>query len=133
MRCFSFFYVAYTQANEKKAKTITLPNGDVIWDLNGEWDAWVENYGLWSQYGSYPSSRKITQKGTSFEVIRTTSDPWNPVGSIAFKGELDKNGSVKGTAPTNLGPVHMKGQLTENGNKMIIDDGEKTRNIYTRK
>ena len=129
-----FLLVAHGQMPEKGAKnTMTLPNGDVIWDLNGEWDAWVENYGSWSRFGSYPSVRKITQKGNSIEVIRIKSDPWNKEGSIAFVGELDKKGSINGTAPTNLGSIEMKGQVIENGNKIVIDDGEKAKATFTRK
>jgi hypothetical protein len=33
-------------------KTITLPNGEVVLDLNGEWDVFVENYGKSISYGS---------------------------------------------------------------------------------
>ncbi len=35
-------------------KTITLPSGEVVWDLNGEWDVLIENYGDKAAYGSYP-------------------------------------------------------------------------------
>ena len=35
-------------------KTITLPSGEVVCDLNGEWDAFVENYGPSISSGSYP-------------------------------------------------------------------------------
>jgi hypothetical protein len=129
-----FLLVAHGQMLEKGTKnTMTLPNGDVIWDLNGEWDAKVENYGSWSGYGSYSSGRKITQKGNSIEVIRITSDPWNKAGSIALVGELDKQGSIKGTAPTYYGSLDMKGQVIENGNKIVIDDGEKAKATFTRK
>ncbi|MDK0748911.1 hypothetical protein P7A58_15455, partial [Clostridium perfringens] len=44
-------------------KTITLPSGEAVWDLNGEWDVRVENYGDWAAYGSYPQIWKITQTG----------------------------------------------------------------------
>ncbi len=55
-----FVSTLYGQGSKK---TITLPNGEVIWDLNGEWDVRVENYGVWATSGSYPQIWKITQKG----------------------------------------------------------------------
>jgi hypothetical protein len=127
-------YASYAQMPEKGSKnTITLPNGDVIWDLNGEWDCWVENYGPWSQYGSYPQILKITQQGGSFVGIRTIEQPWMPKGSEAIRGELDKSGFRKVQIMTGLGPLDAKGQILEDGNKVIIDDGEKDRKTLTRK
>lgn len=36
----AFLYTAQAQTGEKKwKKTITLPNGDVVLDMTGEWDA----------------------------------------------------------------------------------------------
>jgi|GEM_PF-214627 len=114
-------------------KTITLPNGEVIWDLNGEWDVYLENYGPWSQFGNYRVVYKVTQHGSSFVVIRPTGTPWMPPGSEAMRGELDKSGIKKVQLITPIGTLDAKGQIGEDGNKMIIDDGEKTRATYTRK
>jgi hypothetical protein len=114
-------------------KTITLPNGEVVWDLNGEWDVYIENYGPWNQYGSYPQIVKITQTGSSFVGIRIIDDPWNPKGREAIRGELDKNGFKKVYLMAGAGPLDSKGKISEDGNKMIIDDGEKARSTYTRK
>ena len=50
--------------------TLTLPNGDVIWDLNGEWDTFTEHLGAWSHLDSYPGMMKITQTGSSLVGIR---------------------------------------------------------------
>ena len=74
-------------------KTITLPSGEVVWDLNGDWDVQVENYGQW--WGSYPQIWKITQTGSSFVAVRMIDDPWNRKGSEAVRGELDKSGFKK--------------------------------------
>ena len=52
-------------------KTITLPSGEVVCDLNGEWDAFVDNYG--TSGGRYPQIDKITQTGSSFVAIRPHS------------------------------------------------------------
>jgi len=39
-------------------KTITLPTGEVVWDLNGEWDTFVENYGAKASAGKYHNSTR---------------------------------------------------------------------------
>jgi hypothetical protein len=115
-------------------KTITLPSGEVVWDLNGEWDAFVENYGPSISSGSYPQIWKITQEESSFVAVRMIDDPWNPKGSQAFKGELDKSGIKKVTVlPTRSGPIEAKGQISDDGNKIIIDDSYKVRLTATRK
>jgi dienelactone hydrolase len=111
-------------------KTITLPSGEVVWDLNGEWDAFVENYG--TSGGSYPQIEKITQTGSSFVAIRMIDDPWNRKGSQSLQGELDKSGIKKVTIFAVSGPEEGKGQISDDGNKIIIDDG-KHRLTLTRK
>ncbi len=130
----SLLYLAYAQTAEKGSKrTITLPNGEVVWDLNGEWDVFIENYGLWSQYGSYPQIVKITQEGGAFVGIRMIDDSWNPKGRESIRGELDKSGFKKVQIMSGVGPLDSKGQISEDGNKIIIDDGEKARHTLTRK
>ena len=45
--------------------TVTLSNGEVIYDLQGEWDSFADGYGPWSGYGSYRNIIKIPQTGSS--------------------------------------------------------------------
>lgn len=130
----SLLYVAYAQMAEKGSKkTITLPNGEVVWDLNGEWDSFVEAYGLWSQYGTHRNIIKITQTGSSFVGILMMDDNWYSKGYESIRGELDKSGFKRVDMRTNLGVLDSKGQISEDGNKIIIDDGEKRRMTLTRK
>jgi hypothetical protein len=132
--CFmSLIIFISTLHGQGSKKAITLPSGEVVWDLNGEWDVFIENYGPWSQYGSYPQIVKITQTGSSFVGIRMIEQPWMPKGSEAIRGELDKSGFKKVQIMSGEGPLDAKGQISEDGNKMIIDDGEKARGTYTRK
>jgi hypothetical protein len=116
-------------------KTITLPSGEVVCDLNGEWDAFVENYGKNAFAGSYPQIEKITQTGSSFVAIRMIDDPWNLKGSQSLQGELDKGGIKKVTIFSASGMVvaEAKGQISDDGNKIIIDDGGERRLTLTRK
>jgi hypothetical protein len=114
-------------------KTITLPNGEVVWDLNGEWDAFIELYGSMAAYGSYPQIEKITQTGSSFVAIRMIDD-YNPKGSQSLQGELDKSGIKKVTMLSPLsGASEAKGQISDDGNKIIIDNGSWARWTLTRK
>jgi len=114
-------------------KTITLPSGDVVYDLNGEWDVLNENYGVWREYGSYPNIHKITQTGSSFVGILVMNDRWYSKGWEYIRGELDKNGFKRVEIRTNLGVLDAKGQISEDGNKMLIDDGQKFKMTFTRK
>jgi hypothetical protein len=114
-------------------KTITLPSGEVVCDLNGEWDVFVENYGQMVFAGSYPQIWKITQTGSSFVAIRIIDDRWNQKGTRAVHGEVDKSGIKKVTIHTSMGPLDGKGQILEDWNMMIIDDGEKHRATAVRK
>ena len=89
--------------------------------MNEGWDAFVENYGT---YGvSYPQIEKITQTGSSFVAIRMMNDPWHLKGSQSLQGALDKSGIKKVTIFAASGPTEAKGQISDDGNKIIIDDG----------
>ena len=114
-------------------KTITLPSGEVVCDLNGEWDAIVENYGPSASSNSYPQIEKITQTGSSFVAIRMIDDPWNLKGSQSLQGELDKSGIKKVTILTAHGPLEAKAQISNDGNKIVIDDGKEHRLTLTTK
>jgi hypothetical protein len=114
-------------------KTIRLPDSEVVWDLNGEWDVLVELYGQWSTFGNWKQICMITQGGNSFVGLRMIDDPYNQKGSQMLRGDLDKSGFKKVQIITSRGPLDAKGTISEDGNKMIIDDGEKVRSTYTRK
>jgi hypothetical protein len=116
-------------------KTITLPSGEVVCDLNGEWDVFVENYGPSAFAGNYPQINKITQTGSSFVAIRMIDDPWNLKGSQSLQGEIDKSGIKKVTILGASGALvsEAKGQISDDGNKIIIDDGKEHRLTLTRK
>ncbi len=114
-------------------KTITLPSGEVVWNLNGEWDTFVENFGR--HVDNYPQINKITQTGSSFVSIRMIDDPYNLKGSQSLQGELDKSGikKVTLTGASGMFVSEAKGQISDDGNKIIIDDGVQTRLTLTRK
>ena len=127
-----FAWIGLAQA--QKAKTIKLPNGEEVVDIRGEWDDYVENYGPWSGYGKYTNVLKITLKGNKFYGFRMKSNKYHMAGSMAIRGKLDKNGikEVQLLAGV-LGPIDAKGQISEDGNKIIIDDGQRARLTLMRK
>jgi hypothetical protein len=113
-------------------KTLTLPNGEVVVDLNGEWDVIVENYGKLASWGSYQNIWKITQEGSSFEGFRVTDDKYHKKGSKALKGELDKGG-IKYAYMIRQGATEAKCQISDDGNKIMMDDGIEHKVTLTRK
>jgi hypothetical protein len=124
-----------TLQGQGSKKTITLPSGEVVWDLNGEWDAFIENYGSWYRFDSYSDIFKITQQGSSFVATRTKGDPSlrDQPGSEAVRGDLRKRGFKKVQIISYVGPLDSKGKISVDGNEIVIDDGEKARITLTRK
>jgi hypothetical protein len=59
-----------------------------------------------------------------------------PKGAVSITGELDKNGFKKVRVVTHTAAgtaLDCKGQISEDGNKIIIDGGERIRVTLTRK
>jgi hypothetical protein len=119
-------------------KTITLPSGEVVCDLNGEWDALYENLGAFQWVGNIKDMLKITQQGGSFVGVKMIGSPSVPKDDVSIKGELDKNGIKKvrvvlQTASPYDEVSECKAQISEDGNKIVIDGGERIRVTLTRK
>jgi hypothetical protein len=119
-------------------KTITLPSGEAVCDLNGEWDALYENLGAFQWVGNIKDMLKITQQGGSFVGVKMIGSVYVPKDAVSIKGELDKNG-IKNVRVV-LSPAspydevsECKAQISEDGNKIIIDGGERIRVTLTRK
>ncbi len=121
-------------------KTITLPNGDVVCDLNGEWDALYDHPRL----GKSTDILKMTQRDGSFQGVKLIGGLYVPKNAVSTKGELSKDGIVKVQVVTRIlyfgDPVtekqelrDCKGQISEDGNKITIDCGETIRVTLTRK
>src|SRR4030042_2196492 len=120
--CFiSLIIFMSTLHGQGSKKTITLRNGEVVWDLNGEWDVLIESvYG-----GTTRDVFKITQQGSSFVAIRMMGNPYMPPGSEGARGELDKNGFKKVQIMSGFGLLDSKGQISDDGNKMVIDSNKR--------
>jgi len=134
--CFmSLIIFISTSHGQGSKKTITLPSGEVVCDLNGEWDALYENLGEYTWVGNLKDMVRITQQGGSFVGVKMIGTEWVPKDAVSITGELDKNGFKKVSVV--LTPAYALdckgGQISEDGNKIIIDGGERIRVTLTRK
>jgi hypothetical protein len=57
----------------------------------------------------------------------------NPKGKALVRGELDKSGFKKVQINTRLWERDSKGEISKEGNKMMIDDGVDSKVTLTRK
>jgi len=99
--------------------TVTLPNGEVIYDLSGEWDAIYDVKKVTGKI--YKDIVKITQKGNEFVGIRLIGNAWYPKGSETIKGELEKNGFKSFLASTFYGWIPSEAKIGEKCNKIEIE------------
>ncbi len=137
--CFiSLIIFISTLHGQGSKKTITLSNGEVVCDLNGEWDTLYENLGAYSWVGNLKDMLKITQQGGSFVGVKMIGTDYVPKDAVSIEGELDKNGIKKvrvvlSTASPYDEVSECKAQISEDGNKIIIDCRERIRVTLTRK
>jgi len=138
--CFiSLIIFVSTLHGQGSKKTITLPSGEVVCDLNGEWDALYENLGVYSYIGNLKDILKITQQGDSFVGVKMIGTEYVKKDAVSIKGELDKNGikNVRLVLMTGVKFLDCEGKISEDGNKIIINSSEsgseKIRVTLTRK
>lgn len=137
-----FTSVATAQMAEKGwLNTVTLPGGEVILDMSGEWDMLSEGYGPFSFRPSITDILTITQAGSKFTAVKQIGSQWVPKGAETIKGELDKDGfkmvfhylKVKEWWTGEFVWEPCKWEITENGNNVVLDCGERVKVILTRK
>ena len=117
--------------------------------MNGEWNALIENYSIVAGGGAFINVVKTTQIGSSCPVtgvitypitVRGTLLKDNPLhmpaaaGSEIIRGNLEGNDFEKLDMVSGDGEAFpCKGQIGEDGNKIIIDAPNYARMILTRK
>ena len=127
----TFISIAYSQMEKR---TLTLPSGEVVCDLNGEWNALYEHYGSLQSVGNIKSSLKITQQGNMFVGTSLIATIYTPAGTEKIRGELDKDGIKKARYyRPEIGWTNAKGELSKDCNKIVIDDGQSVKTILERK
>ena len=131
--------LAFAQtAKPATMKTVKLSNGQEVFDISGEWDVLIENYGEFEKFGAYPNVAQITirESDGSFHAIRMKDNPQpgRRAGSFLMVGELDKNGITKLELVLGDGPrIPSTWKISENGNKINVDTPNKVRMTFTRK
>jgi hypothetical protein len=120
-----------------EAQKIPLPSGDTVWNLEGLWDVVVENYGEWERFGTYPNLYVIKQTGNAFSAIRMKDNPPpspGTAGSPSLFGELEKEGFRCIYIIDSGGrPWPSKGQISDEGKKIVIEEGTKARSTLTKR
>ena len=137
-----FASVAIDQTTEKGwEKTVTLPSGEVILDMNGEWDVLDEFYGPFDFHDFTMSEIvTITHKGAKFAAIKQIGSKWVPKGAETIKGELNKDGFKAVYSYTmsllmdgNFVWEECEWKISENGNKIALDCGKRTKRKLTKR
>jgi hypothetical protein len=98
------------------ANTVTLADGNVVYDLNGEWDAVIDN----GSYGISKDIIKITQEGNKFVGIKLIGNQYVGKGEETIRGELEGDGfkSLEGYTAAE-GWVPSDGKILDGGNKIV--------------
>ena len=126
------FVVTFSNADQLKpgmANTVTLADGSVVYDLNGEWDAVIDN----GRFGVSKDIIKITQEGNKIVGIKLIGNEWVGKGKEVIRGVLVGDGfksyysyNVKeGWQPSN-------GKILDGGNKIVEEQEIKSLNITCR-
>ena len=137
----AFISVAIAQKAEKGWKNIvTLPSGEVILDMTGEWDQVDEGYGIFSWFEGSPEILTITQEGNRFTAVKQIGSKWVPKGAETIKGELDKHGFkviysyiASEAMDGSFDWEECKWEISEKGNKVDLDCGERIKTTFTRR
>ena len=136
-----FASVGVSQMSEKGwEKTVTLSSGEVILDMSGEWDDVGRGYGIFSWYKGSPEIVTITQEGNTFTAVKQIGSKWVPAGAETIRGELDKDGFkviysyISSRAMDgSFDWEKCKWEISEKGNKIELDCGERIKRTLTRK
>jgi hypothetical protein len=147
--CLVAFIVCTVSLYAQSAKMIRLPTGEYVYDLNGEWDAIIESYSREVEGVAFLNVVKITQIGNFCPVTGVTTYPITirgillkdnlshmpaVAGSEIFRGKLEGNDFEKLEMISGDGEAFAcKGQIGDNGNKIIIYSPNYARMTLTRK
>ena len=145
MLSFVLFSVIVPLSNAQMAdkgwkNTVTLPSGEVILDMTGDWDQVGEGCGVFSWYKGSPEILTITQKGNAFTAVKQIGSKWVPKCAETIKGELDKHGFkvvysyiASEAMDGSFDWEECKWEISERGNKVDLDCGERIKTTFTRR
>ena len=119
-------------------KTVTLPSGEVVLDMSGEWDTHGEFYGILDFADPVEEVTYFSQEGNTLIGVRQTAPYFGLVCLEAIKGELNREGFIMvyafcGNELGNLDWVECKWEIGVDGNRITLDCGERLKYSFTRK
>jgi hypothetical protein len=118
--CMSFAAVHAQMDNPLKKgmpNTLALPSGEVVYDLNGEWEAVYHDF----FFGFKKDIVKIKQEGNKFVGSCIIGNQMAQKGSETIKGELVKDGFKSAfTYYNNLDWYPSTGEIGGKCNKIVI-------------
>ena len=124
-------------------KTVTLQSGEVILDMRGEWDVKVKFYGPFFTAPNRKDTSKITQEGTTFTGVNKFLNESFPKDAERFKGELNKDGfkavyqKIHEVESLLENPTLIwepcRWEISKNGNRVLLDCGERVKTTLIRK
>ena len=121
-------------------KTITLPSGEKVLDMRGEWDALIElaEQLKWTGRKPEPNILLITQAGNTFSAVQQLDAKMTPKGTEKFKGILDKDGFkevyiYRHKVKSEFIWAPCKGEISEHGNKIVLVDEDRIKWTLTRR
>jgi hypothetical protein len=121
----AFFFIFSPQKGKSESpRTITLQSGEVVCDLNGEWNALYENYGQCAHWGKQKVILQIKQEGNKFVAIKLSGGDPSTKGNEVIRGELDQKG-LKKIQFFSVGWrmwADSKGEITDGCKKIIFED-----------
>ncbi|MGZ3635590.1 MAG: hypothetical protein ACXWMO_07925 [Syntrophales bacterium] len=123
--------IAYSQTGKNTAR---LPSGELVCDLNGEWNTLYEPYGPMQHFGKMKSMIKITQQGDMFIGKSMIDTGFTPAGTEKIRGQLGKDG-IKKVQLTRPDKDWSDGrvEMSKDCNKIIIDDSDGLKMTLERK
>ena len=115
-------------AQEGWEKTVTLPSGEKVLDMRGEWDVLVELAERYKWFGKpKPNIYLITQDGNTFSAIQQIEGKLLPKGTEKLKGVLDKDGfkevqlyAHRPHQTPEFAWVPVTWEISEHGNKIVV-------------
>jgi hypothetical protein len=121
-------------------KTITLPSGEKVLDMRGEWDALIELAEQLKWTGRKPEQNilLITQDGNTFSAVQQIEMKITPKGTEKFKGVLNKDGFkevyiYRHKVKSEFIWALCKGEISEHGNKIVFVDEDRVKWTLTRR
>jgi len=130
--------ISAAQTAASPAPKVQLPSGETVWDLSGDWEALIENYGPGARHGTGTNVYRLTQTGSTFHAIRMNDDPlltkeiaehghapWGRAGSPSLQGEAAGTGfkHVQIVYGSGGRVLPSTGHISEDGKKIVIDNG----------